>query len=390
MIPGSSTPTATPAPDPSHLAGATTVVPGTEPPATTTTTVRPGAAVVDLGELTEANPRVPGNPGRDVGLSVRLADGRYLWLFGDTLIAGQVLSNTAGIAAAGSAAIFDQVDANGRLTQFIPYTAEEEEYNRAHRQEGSRWVLWPSAAIAVDGGTRVLVFFARGRTSILPGGGSSMAATGSLTVGVAEWKLADATRGGPLQARRLNDATFLGSNLFAAYPDPSDRSIWLISCGDRNVCRAAKASVADVADGTKWSWWTGNGFASHWRSGMPLAFPDPESAFFGLEYPDGEPFNAAPFAGGNVVWHPARQMYVFGFTAWPGFSNVGFVRASRGPAGPWGPPVRFVLPGCEQGHCYALTVHPEIAAGNDTIGISYHRPPFNRVATVDISHLTPG
>lgn len=363
--------------------------PGTAPSPTTAPKL-PSVPVEHLGELIEANPAVKGSPGRDVGVSVRLADGRYLWVFGDTIHNGQVLSNSAGIGRAGSNEVFDWADASGRLRQFIPFTPEEEAYNRDHRGDGSRWVLWPNAVAAVDGGRKVLVFFERSITNLKPGGGSTTGATGKPTIGVAEWEVPAAGNLGPIEALRVNDETFKGANLNAAYLDASGKTLWLLSCVRNGRCLTAKVAVDQATDGTKWTWWTGAGYSPNVSSGAALQFPDPESAFLGRKYPDGTPYFAAPFAGGNIAWDPASGLYLLGFTALPGYADIGYLRASRSPVGPWGPPLRFDLPTCDEPTCYAVSVHPELSKGAGTIGVSYHKGPVNHTAVVDISTITPG
>lgn len=390
------------APRPSIAAPATTAAPGmtalasteqtsprgTDPP-TTPTPRLPSVSVEHLGELTEANPAVGGNPGRDIGISVALADGRYLWVFGDTIHDDQTLSNSAGFGSAGSNEIHDWADGNGQLAQFIPYTPEEEAFNRAHKSDGSRWVLWPDAVAAVDGGKRVLIFFERSITNLQPGAGSTTGATGKPTIGMAEWSLAAASKGA-IQARRVNDETFKGANLNAAYLDSSGSTLWLLSCSQKGRCQTAKVGVDDAWDGTKWTWWTGRGYSTDVRAGTPLAFPDPESTFLGRTYADGSPYVAAPFVGGNIAYYASKGLYLLAFTALPGYADYGYLRASHSPIGPWGPPLRFDLPACDEPNCYAVTVHPELSRGAGTVGISYHRDPVNHTALVDISTIQAG
>ncbi|MBI2704839.1 MAG: hypothetical protein HYX32_06070 [Actinobacteria bacterium] len=369
----------------------TTMVPGTADPATiepeTTTTAKPrlpSAPTDENGTLTEANPAAAGNPSRDVGISVRLSDGRYLWVFGDTMYNGQTLSNTAGIAAAGSTAIYDEVDGNRRLTQFIPYNDEELAYNRAHAGDGSRWVLWPNAAVPLNGGTQVLIFFERSITNMQPGGGSTTGPTGKPVIGTAVWDVAGGANG-PIQARRVNDTTFYGANLNTAYLDASGSTVWLLSCVTNGRCLTAQVPADKATDGTAWRWWTGTGFTPDVRAGIPLPFPDPESVYLKRTYPDGAPFAAAPWAGGNIVYDPVRRLYLLAFTSWPGYADAGYLRTSPSPTGPWSPPIRFYLPGCDAADCYAVSVHPDLSRGPTTIGISYHLGSYNRTALVNIS-----
>jgi hypothetical protein len=86
---------------------------------------------------------------RDGGATLLLSD-RLLWMFNDTLVRNdtQVRSNTAALADPGSPLVtHDQLDAQGRPYQFVPFTTEEQAYNDKTGKPDDRIAIWPASAI---------------------------------------------------------------------------------------------------------------------------------------------------------------------------------------------------------------------------------------------------
>ena len=136
----------------------------------------PAAAIVektvDLG-IIESEPAILG---RDGGYSVRFQS-HSIWIYGDTVIrqndhsdplllsnsCSRTMDRNAGDGLTGFKPCRDTNEVPGEL---FPFTAEELAFNREHQSLtcpsepcGSRWALWPGAAVSDSAANRLVLFF---------------------------------------------------------------------------------------------------------------------------------------------------------------------------------------------------------------------------------------
>ncbi len=140
--------------------------PGTDVPAAGV------AEVKDLGVVSQDSKLV----GRDGGYSGQW-NGRLVWVFGDTLIRQATSSGQNWFSNTWSAS--DDFDAGdgltrldlgvaetGEITELLPYTSEEQQFNDVHFDRpgcmspcGARYALWPGPVVADPVRNRSLVFY---------------------------------------------------------------------------------------------------------------------------------------------------------------------------------------------------------------------------------------
>jgi len=109
---------------------------------------------------------------RDGGASALIGD-RLLWTFGDTLFSPKSVdgtnlrSNTAGWAdPQNPLEVNEPVDANGAPYPFLPFNAEEQQYNDSTGKPDDRIALWPSSVIAEDAETGIVFYL---KLTVKPG-----------------------------------------------------------------------------------------------------------------------------------------------------------------------------------------------------------------------------
>ncbi len=125
----------------------------------------------DMGAI-ESNPDIRM---RDVGFSA-VIDDRSVWVFGDTFLAypnendNPFLTNSKSStldrdAGDGLFGFEEDLDDVGAVSQFIPFTTEENAFNDAHKGQyciqdpcKARWAIWP-ASIVVDNEKGLAYFF---------------------------------------------------------------------------------------------------------------------------------------------------------------------------------------------------------------------------------------
>ena len=84
-----------------------------------------------------------------------------------------------------------------------------------------------------------------------------------------------------------------------------------------------------------------------------------------------------PVGGVNVVHDAVNDLYVMGYSPWPGFTTQMAIRVATSPEGPWTPPVVVELPGCDDQvggegyYCYAAAVQPRFSVPGQ-LGIGWY------------------
>ncbi|HPU39057.1 MAG TPA: DUF4185 domain-containing protein [Microthrixaceae bacterium] len=319
---------------------------------------------------------------RDAGVSVQLRDGSVLWLFGDSSqvdAAGNLkyfVNNTAAWAPAGTPTVTSDAAPGGVPVQFVSpagssWTCPPERPNKA---------MWPTAAVRTDaGGGRDLVTAFFGNVCL----GSSWLDIEGRGQAVAQWTYDPNNKpiGQPIQATSvLNHELFSGQDFAQAAttrtvsgttyiygykcdtPTDGPGVEWPTEFGP---CRVGRVPVQSVSTRSTWRFWNGSSWVVDSAQAVGIT-PGPSA-----EDP------RAPVAGATVTWDEVHDVYVMGYSPWPGFTDRIFVRVATAPEGPWSDVVTVTLPGCNDTigangyYCYAGTVQPELSEPG-LLGLGYY------------------
>jgi hypothetical protein len=270
----------------------------------------------------------PAVGGRDGGYSGRVGD-RALWVFGDT--GGRTrpghlgfANNTACVTADGDArdGLFpmeEKLDPDGYLLEFLPLTADEAAYERAHADPATCGdacegvALWPGPVIHDPARRRVLIVYAK-----------LYQRPGPLDITVVGTSLAvwDASLAGtavrPVVAPDSDEPTLLfraGEGELAAAALAVDDTLLAYTCagdGFDAPCRLARAPLADPLRRAAWEFWGGSGWSPAWSDAAEL-------------------FQGAPMM--TVHWNAHGAVWVATY-ARPAGNEVAIRTAPR-PEGPW-------------------------------------------------------
>lgn len=284
---------------------------------------------------------------RDAGVSAQLGDGSMLWLFGDT---GDLTPDgnlrffevgSGAWAPAGDPATTVDVVVQDKLLPF----ADEGGGAAPCPGDAPRAGKWPLAAVAqpVGGRDRVVVWMANvclGARKVLRGRG--------LAVGEWWYDPADPPTARPVRIRLLDESLFPDLRVGSAAVRVGDDA-YVYGCDvveaptsptQGGPCRVARVPLDRADDAASYRMWNGRGWGGR-AADLPLA-----PAEYGRSIPPG-PFSVARVGTDG----PFAMVY----SGWPGYTDTATVRLSDRPEGPWGPPVRFPLPGCAPAMGDALT-----------------------------------
>lgn len=325
--------------------------------------------------------------GHDNGQSALYDNGKGLkfsfWSFGDTFLTPTgLLSNTAAattdLSMGNSISRWDYYNGNPPTQQFIPLTASEIAYNKAHAdtdpntagcqpgpgipadQCGLEYATWGGAVVADPKHKRILAFYGvvtRSGTEFNPQG-----------TGVAVWTEKDGWSGGftPETVAHPSDPTQPTLLWLADGFDTGmvvhDGFLYAYGCygGDalRHDCHLARVPMnpADaIWDRSAWRFYDGSG----WSADMNAAIPIPA---------DGTPATMTGGAAGtSVFWNPALHEYMAIYGV-PLSDEIDYSVAYR-LEGPWTKAAKLTdgLPAAGTGLAsidYADFAHPEYARDN--------------------------
>ena len=307
---------------------------------------------------------------RDAGISARLGDGSTVWFFGDT---GERLSDgrlrffeigSAAWAPPGAPTITRDHVVDGQVEHFATPTPEFP----ACPPEAPSAGMWPTAAVTdPQDPDRVIVWMA----NICLGSNRTAVPRG---ISVGEWRH-DPTAppvDRPIKVKVLEQNLFpdgmVGEAAFTldgtVYLYGCDTAISMEDADDPGSCRAARVDPASVHDRGAHEAWTGDA----WVRGAAPAELEMEPAAGGQSLPPG------PL---SVAGAPDGDGFVMLYSPWPGHVSSMEVRAALSPEGPWSPPVRVDLPGCNDHPggqlyaCYAANVQPDLSTPG-RLGFGYY------------------
>jgi hypothetical protein len=350
-------------------------------PAESDTTARPEP--VEVGEsVASPTPVGPaaGTPleqiDRDAGISVELADGSIMWLFGDTAITERdgglrffVIGTAAWAPADQPTVTQDHIDRTGSPVAFATPTADFPPCPADIPVSG----MWPASAVTyrVGGRERIVVWL----ENICLGDASRGVGVG-MSVAELWYDPANPPAGEPVTARILNQRLFprRGFGLAAVLGD--DHDVYTYSCDapmaggwptEYGPCYVARVDLDQVHDPSAYRVWSDGG---SWER-LIAAHPAP------LDMPSSEPTRRFPAGSVSVVEDPTVGGYVMVYSPWPVRSNEFEVRVADHPQGPWSEPSAVALDGCNdviagtEYNCYAATAQPAFSAPG-TLGVGYY------------------
>ncbi len=301
---------------------------------------------------------------RDAGLSVQLSDGNQLWLFADTtfMLNGQVAwYSHRGTGAMGNGGDPFHLHEPAVINGWIVSPASSLILGGGIScPAGYGDFYWPSSAVAIPQGggrDRVLIYY-----QAMCGRGSDLNTFYSVVTGIAEYDYdtaAQPTPDRPIQAHVLNTWLFAPlpghTAAGASYGAASmyvNGMIYAYGCRYSpyfQYCRVGRASPADVAEGTNYSFWNGSAWVKDINQAVDMDMPSP---LVGVK--------------GSVAWIPSLGRYVFVDNDFPNPQVA--VRFATNPQGPWTAPTMVALPDCVGRSCRAGEIQGSLSdARNLTI-----------------------
>lgn len=295
---------------------------------------------------------------RDGAASARVG-GHLLWFFGDTIVKGLPgSSNTAALAdPATPSLLHEPLDPKGAPAAFLPFTAEERQFNDSTGNPEVRIALWPGSVIP-DGDGGGIVYYLKLRVDpgflnyTFLGTGVARVADGQ-TVAVREPSLLFAPPE-PL----FDHATVVGADVYVygALPDAS------------TSFAVARVPLAQVTDRSAYRFWDGRAWVT-----TAAAVPVMEGI------PGGMSVSYNPHLGQYLAVHSGI------------LTNTVFMRVAKRPEGPWSDAVAMFTgldpaPGRVD---YAGSEHPELATdGGRKLVVSYYRPLSEFTGEVHLVEVT--
>lgn len=289
---------------------------------------------------------------RDGGSSIRLGD-KILWMFGDTLFVDESVDGTHARSTTAALApindphnLTEPLDAYGAPSQFIPFSAEEEAWNVAHRENepNNRWVKWPTDAVNTSP-TEGYVFY-RHLRSTFP--------NNQITVNQVGIGLAKVTQNSTT-ATVINEALFNENEPHYTPTVSKDGILYLSSCEGINgqsfdhQCSTARVTLEQITNRNAYQFWNG----SEWSLDINSAVKDPRNS------------------QGKIIWSEYLQKYVQFY--YRGFSGSIMMRTAASPEGPWSNG-EFVhaIKGSE--YVSILYAHPDLTMDDErTIVLSFNK-----------------
>jgi len=333
--------------------------------------LQPG--IMNVGAAGASVPVAPpiGSPLRDIdrdaGISVKLSDGKSLWMFADTtLFLG---TDVVYFSGRGSAAIADAGDLSVVREPMSPYgyvavpSSGFIEGGAITCPPGSADFYWPTSAVAVPlggGRDRVLVYYVA-----VCGSAPDLATYRAQSMGIAEY-VYDAKR--PPTAAEPIVAHVRNASLFPPMPGHVQPGVGygaasLLRNGEMFVygchyspqfqnCRVAKTTPAAAFDAAGYTFWDGDSWAHTASEAVDLVMP---SSLVGIK--------------GSAAWVAGLNKYVFVDNDHPNAQMA--VRFADRPQGPWTAPSFAPLPDCVGRKCRAGEVHASTSDAS-TLTLSYY------------------
>lgn len=262
-----------------------------------------------------------------------------MWMFGDTLFVQASVDGTHARSSTAALApindpynISEPLDANGAPSQFIPFNAEEEAWNVAHRtnEPNNRWIKWPTDAVNTSP-TEGYVFY-RHLRSTYPNNQISLDEVG---IGIAK-VTADSTT-----AVNVNESLF-GPNEPHYVPTVShDGTLYLEDCSGVGgltfdyECSTAKVALDKLTERGAYLFWNG----SSWTTDINSAAKDRNNP------------------QGKIVWSEYLQKYIQFYHR--GFSTSIVMKTANSPEGPWSDS-EYVYSGKDTDYVAIFYMHPEL------------------------------
>ncbi len=319
------------------------------------------AQVRDLGAM----PFAKEIRGRDGGYSACFK-GRSVWVFGDTVLDSNLDSGnnwrtstccwtTAIDLQKGEITCKEILDSQGLPSEFIPFTLDEEEYNRINNRQSlpeehrSRWALWPGPiVIDPDSGQAYIFYF---KVYAKPGPFNFEHVGASLAI----WINPDEAVQRPVLAAETAEPTLL-------FPK-GDVSIgngalivgeWLYAYGTLPSktfacpCIVGRVKLTKALNRKKWRFYAGKkGWVEDWKEAIVI-------------------MDAAPIL--SIHWNPYFKKYLAVYSN--PISNTISVRSANRPEGPWSKQNVMVVGMSSPNHNvwnYCGLAHPEFSLENGRI-----------------------
>lgn len=311
---------------------------------------------------------------RDAGVSVRLRDGSTLWLFGDSMVRNDdgslrfFVNNTAAWAAPGRPALTLDVLAAGGPVQFASPTAAFPPCSRPTDTQA----MWPTSAVVVPDGPndRVWVYLA----NICLGSGQQFEPRG---VALAQWTYEPGAVGDgtPIVATVVDQQLFSDANQAEASVVGTDGRVYAYDCNgpvhggwptEYGPCTVARVEAAEVTNADQYRYWNGSSWSANRSGAASLGMPNGRDGVTNL-----------PVGGVKVSYDAATDLYVMGYSPWPGYTTQMALRFATSPQGPFSQPLILSLPGCqdtfggEGRFCYAAGIQPQFST-TGRLGVGWY------------------
>jgi hypothetical protein len=342
-----------------------------EPPGRATLTdcvpTGPRETVDDLNEFIASAPGVPDFLGADVGVDVRLGDGRSLWLFADTLrrtsSGDRLVRNSMLVFTRDCVRLVRPTDEGGAV---IP-------------DRGDGIGYWPMSAWSLATSTGATVYVMSQRVAVVADGDF-----GFTTLGPAIAVFSVPRDGVPQLLLRQDlgpDDASTASPEWGAAAALDGGWLYLYGTSTRELpgihgfaLRVARVRPEDVADRSSWHYWDG----ASWRADPALAAP-----LIGEEGGVSQTLSVWPQDGRWYVLSKEDEFLGTRVEVWPG----------AGPTGPFGPAQEVAELPCDAttGELrYMPLAHPGLLPLPGTVVVSYSRNylDFGQVCA-DPTHYRP-
>lgn len=326
-------PSGAPSPSPGGLTSSTaTVAPGgTRGTAPRTKASKPlppavlGAKVAGVAALSDLI--------QDEGIGVPLSGGRTLWIFADTTKVGGAphffVTSSAAVSVGDSRRLTYATGGKEAPIEFLPRTSAERVGQSGQRYNG----VWPTGATKLPDG-RIIISYAKYDVTMSPQRFQFIAA------GLYEYRDPGAgafAKAGP--AKRIADDMWKMTDGVVGSPVYSDGYVYFTECEDLQ-CYSLRTSPATLADRSKYTWWTGDGWSAYRNQRKPMSYG-----------------SGRPGKNPSTVYLPMYDLFAVVDTAAGHTQRSGQLWVGPNPWGPWSKPASFALPECPPAGCYTLNLH---------------------------------
>jgi hypothetical protein len=332
-----------------------------------------GPGGINLGAAGASVPVAPpaGSPlrniDRDAGISVRLSDGKALWMFADTTL--HLGSAVVWFSGRGTGAIASTNDLASLREPTVPYGYLQVpatgliDGGDVSCPEGYTDYYWPTSAVAIPlggGRDRVLLYYVA-----VCGISPDLTTYRAQTMGIAEY-VYDANNppspSNPIVATVKNPALFppmpghTGAGVgYGAASFVRNGEIYTYGCHyspSFQQCRVAKTTPGAALSSDGYTYWDGNGWNGDASDAVDLDLP---LSLVGIK--------------GSAAWVPGLNKYVFVDNDYPNAQLA--IRFADRPQGPWTAPTFVALPDCVGHECRAGELHAETSDASSLL-LSYY------------------